>query len=406
MARFNVRSTTQGLDLCEVDTVHTYQKELVEGAGLAFGPFVPRVAAVLCSKLTEGAGATEPPYSGNLIVATNASLGNLVQAGFAQSAKGSVLLLPRDKEVLEAARDALYIEAWRLQVTSTVDPWVTLAEKLVGELEYRSGVNWLALGARSPLCHQGHVIAYAQGLDEEGERDPETPDLWDFRTGRRVDAERHESCKGGLVMIRVQLPEKKWAKAPYPAWVSAGVCRSCGIAVVSLRLGLARVRSQPLPHGWSTRHKHTWTPFRLPAADLSPTGHFGFVKGRVCLEKVRVRSRSETSSDICGEVSNVSILPVKTPSFGRPGLNPELRLPIGRSHVHTWAKYEIEDRTGFEIRCVTCDAVVARTATQAASEGRRVAANPSLADFERQLPWLGEGDMTGDLLLARDRRTS
>jgi hypothetical protein len=107
------------------------------------------------------------------------------------------------------------------------------------------------------------------------------------------------------------------------------------------------------------------------------------------------------TKEICGETTSVSIVPYKTPAFSPAGLKPELRLPVTSSHVHVWAKKGLEDG-GFEISCVTCDAIVARTAVVAKASTTRKAANPSaFAVFEQKLPWFGEGDMTGELLAER-----
>ena len=364
---------------CPVGVLEHYQDLLLEH-GLALGPWNRGVAKKLCLKLTEGA-QEGPPYSGNLIVSTDPRVSNLVGAGFFGVRSGEILALPPEADLLAPVRDALYVEQFGDFFTTKDDPWSRLARELVPALQEKAERRWLHLGARSSLCHQGQVVASA-GV------------FW--LSGREAT---HAACGGPSTRIRVQVPSRKGV--PGPSWVNMDFCLEHECGHVDLRLGLAQ--ALPKPSFGRRRHEHAWRRFRLPVADLSPERrHFGFVSGRVCLGSVSVTTRSRRTKEPCLETSGVRLEALHVPNYGVPGAGhakPETGLVTGPGHVHAWAILEGESGRS-EIRCVTCDAVMARAEIQPVAQERRKAANPSI------LPLLGEGDETPEFLAVRDGRAS
>jgi hypothetical protein len=364
---------------CSVETLERYRELLLE-SGIAVGPLKRGAAAILCRKLTEG-GHGGPPYSGNLIVSTDERVANLVTAGFFSSKDGEILALPPDERLLAPVRDAIYIEQFGDFYSNKQEPWASLARRLVSELQEKADARWLHLGARSTLCHQGQVVARAGS--------------WSL-SGRESSC----VCGGVVVPLRVQLPSRQ--NVPGPSWVHVDYCPECEAGPVELRLGLAQAR--PRPTYGRRSHQHAWSRFRLPVADLSPEHrHFGFVVGYVCLATATVTTRSRRTKEPCLEVKNAHIEAQRVPHYSVPGAGrskPETGLVTGRGHVHVWAILKGEFGHD-EIRCVTCDGVLARMQVEVtAVKSRRVAANPADPSV---LPLIGEGDETPDFLAERDR---
>jgi len=363
---------------CPVEALDTYRELLLEH-GLALGPWKRGVAKTLCLKLTEGSPAG-PPYSGNLIVSTDQRVANLVGSGFFSSNDGEILALPPDEGLLATVRDALYIEQFGDFYSNKDEPWAKLARGLVPEIQEKAQSRWLHLGSRSTLCHQGQVVARAGS--------------WSL-SGREFSC----VCGGASIPLRVQLPARR--NVPGPSWVHVGYCPECEAGQVDLRLGLAQAR--PKPTYGRRSHGHSWRHFRLPVADLSPEHrHFGFVKGHVCLGPVTVTTRSRRTKEPCLETKNVHIEAHRVPNYSVPGAGrtrPEIGLVTKPDHVHVWAIMK-GDSERDEIRCVTCDGVLARMQVEVTAARKRVAANPADPDF---LPLLGEGDETPDFLAERDR---
>jgi hypothetical protein len=359
---------------CPTEALDDYRDVLLEH-GIGLGPWKRGVAQSLCFKLTEGA-QEGPPYSGNLIVSTDARVANLVAAGFFEVKGGEILALPPGRALLEPVRDAIYIEQFADFYSNKEQPWARLARDLVSEIQKRASARWLGLGARSALCHQGQVVARGGSWSLSG-------------------SESSCVCAGRRVQVRIQLPARR--NVPGPSMVNVDLCVECGAGPVELRLGLAMAR--PKATYGRRRHEHSWRRFRLPVPDLDPgRRHFGFVTGRVCLGEVAVTTRSRKTKEPCLETTGVRIDARHVPNYTVPGAGqarPEAGLSVGPEHVHVWAVLQGPEGRD-EIRCVTCDAVLARLQMQQAASERRVAANPTL------LPVMGDGDETPDFLAERD----
>ncbi len=280
-------------------------------------------------------------------------------------------------------RDALYVEQFGDFYANKQDPFSKLARELVKDIQEKAEGRWLHLGARSVLCHQGQVVA--------------TAGSWSL-SGR----ERQCVCDGPKTSIRIQLPTRQ--NVPGPSWTHVMFCLECEAGNVELRLGLAQAR--PRPTYGRRSHQHEWRRFRLPVADLSPEHrHFGFAVGHVCLGNVTVTTRSSRTKEPCLETKNVRIEAHRIPNYSVPGAGrakPETGLVTGKSHVHVWAIMS-GDGGRDEIRCVTCDGVLARMQELVVRAVKRVAANPMDPGV---LPKLGEGDETPDFLVERERETS
>ena len=115
-----------------------------------------------------------------------------------------------------------------------------------------------------------------------------------------------------------------------------------------------------------------------------------------------VTTRSSRTKEPCLETKNVRIEAHRIPNYSVPGAGrakPETGLVTGKSHVHVWAIMS-GDGGRDEIRCVTCDGVLARMQELVVRAVKRVAANPMDPGV---LPKLGEGDETPDFLVERAR---
>jgi len=304
-----------------------YRKALLRcGVGVSTEP---RVIAKLCRRFTASARGCLLAGDVNLVAAADPNVAIVMREGIMRD--GSLLVLPPDAGVLDSVRDALWFEA-----DSVVRHWARGTRRILAALADATRGTHLALGPRSPICHQDKIVA-------------STPpgDVFDAdRPAGLLRDHEHDAWS----RVRVQL---EGAGLPRPSFVAFDLCRTCGrTASATTRLGLAIMDS--------LEHAHNWTSFAAPVPD--PHGVVATIVGSICLARTGSGERSGrclATKDVslsAGRQASMPPLPAwvaEASSVLRPGL------ACGESHVHLWERGRVALGGGVSlltVRCVLCDA--------------------------------------------------
>lgn len=320
-----------------------YRRELLRiGVGVEVSEGVlPQLCRRLIRSRELGANADDV----NLIAVVRPDVVDAVRLGaFADEEGRSVLVLPPDQGLLDAVRDALWIESGLPQVEkqrherrTSRRTWAKFMHGLIVGLSWACESRGVPLGPRSTLCHQDRVVTALPPGEVIGPRGVIT---------------RHEHD----AWARVRLPIPPSVGFPDPSFLSFDLCAECGATTASrVLLGVATI-------GNCEPHEHVWTDFEAPTPDAK--GVFGTVSGQTCM--VACPRGENASPGRCLATRFVTFRPERKavmfvmPSWvrkDRPILRPGLK--TGRAHRHLWIKSVIELGAGATLsilRCVTCDA--------------------------------------------------
>ena len=311
-------------------------RELLLSSGVPFE--VSRTSLVsLCERFMESARLGLLGENVNLVAATRPAVTCAMWMGsFSTGGKrhDGVLVLPRDREIMDDVRDALWVEG-----DSVRKPWSKEARTLAAQLEEVAALQRTPLGPRSTLCHQEKAIAMtAPGVAFLG------------RTYGSPGPGEH----GHEAWVRVKLDLPHGTGFPEPSFLSFDLCSECGLVVdAASRLGLAIV-DPPRPH------RHVWTEFSSPVPDVK--GVAGQAAGEVCLVE---RDGESIHPGVCLATRNVrvsmsrravlSVMPAWA-HVDKPILRQKV-LAIQRGHRHVWEEGRVAlgaSANLMTLRCVTC----------------------------------------------------
>lgn len=311
-----------------------YQDALIRhGIGL---PADPSVLGKLARRFEISAREGLSGSDVNLVVAAAPEVAQVVSLGFLRSKKEAVLALPPALSVLNAVRDALWFEA-----DAATRHWANGTHRILSELQAATHETDLALGPRSPICHQDKVFAGT------------LPGIVFDRTTKPSSKAFGQHPHDDWLRIRAALS----AEAGFlePSFLSFDLCLRCGeTANSTTRLGLPVI-------GGCVEHAHEWRDFAVPVPDAH--GFMGRLTGQVCVFKCgsdneRPGRCLETRS-LTLEVGRAVKLP-DLPAWVKEDdsvLRPVLACP--KSHRHLWSPGRVALGGGsnlMTVRCVLCDA--------------------------------------------------
>lgn len=312
-----------------------YRAQLLEhGIGLEVHE---GVLPQLCRRLIRSRELGPNANDVNLVAVVRPDVVDTVRLGaFADEEGRAVLILPPDPGLLDAVRDALWVESGLPQIAAqrherrtSRRTWARLMGGLIRGLSWACEQRGIPLGARSTICHQDKILA---------------------STGDSAASHAHDAW------VRLRVPVRRGLGFPDPCFLIADTCRECGeVATAKILLGVAT-----LPD--CAEHRHQWTSFKAPVPDAF--GVIGYVSGEVCL--VPCPGSRNAIPGRCLETRNVSYVVARdatlspAPSWlekDRPILRPGLA--VGRDHLHLWDQTLIALGAGanlLALKCVTCDA--------------------------------------------------
>jgi len=273
----------------------------------------------------------------NLVAVVRPDVVDAVRLGaFADEDGRNVLVLPPDPGLLDAVRDALWVESGLPQVAkqkterrTSRRTWAKFMGGLIQALSWACAQRGIPLGARSTICHQDKIVAV---------------------TGDPAVAHAHDSW------VRLRIPVERRLGYPDPCFLVSDFCAKCGeVATAKILLGVAT-----LPD--CGPHRHEWSRFKTPVPDA--LGTTSYASGEVCLaacpgSKNELPGRCLETRDVSFVATRDAELSVAPPWLkkDRPVLRPGLA--VGRDHLHLWDEALIALGAGanlLALKCVTCDA--------------------------------------------------
>lgn len=300
-------------------------------------PAEPGVIAKLCRRLISSASKGVSGDDVNLVAAAAPEVAWVVSKGVMRVDDGTVLLvLPPIKETLDLVRDALWFES-----DSATRHWAKGTRSILAHMRRATERTPLALGPRSPICHQDKQFAAV------------TPGLVFSASGASPEESTGDADHEHDAWMRVRIPISG-RSVPSPSFMMFDMCSVCGKTTGStLRLGLVIL-------GSARKHEHEWANFSAPIPDAK--GVAGRAAGKVCVAEIGPGPRPGR----CLETRDVRMLLTRDPAL--PGLpawvkkNDAIIRPVlrfGRSHAHLWEPGRVALGGGASlevVRCVLCDA--------------------------------------------------